>query len=508
MINHHTKIIDLSTASKIIEQEKQKKKTVGLCHGVFDLVHIGHIKYLHSAKKLCDVLIVTITPDIFVNKGPSRPAFTENLRLEFLASLEMIDFVALNQWPTAIETLQLLQPSLYIKGPDYKDLSKDTTNNIQKEKDAIEKVGGQLVFTDDEIHSSSKLLLEYSQLYTQEQKLYFQKLREILTFEDISSYFAKLRDIKVLVVGESIIDSYCYCDALGKSGKEPVLNMRFLKQEDYLGGVLAIAKHLHGLGCKTEVLSLLGENREYEDFILENTKGISSHFFTKKNSPTIVKKRYVDAYSQAKLLGIYEIEDSYIEEEQEKVILSWMHTHLQNFDVILVADYGHGFLTPDIIKYLCEHAPYLALNTQINSANIGFHTISKYLKADFVCIHTGELHQDYRNKLETTEKLTIDLSKKLQTQRTCITMGKSGLLGYNTVSKTLEHCPAFASKIVDRVGAGDTVLSVTSILSYIQAPLILTLVAGNLAGAFAVSIEGNKQSIDSIFLLKSIKGLL
>ena len=148
----------------------------------------------------------------------------------------------------------------------------------------------------------------------------------------------------------------------------------------------------------------------------------------------------------------------------------------------------------------------MALNTQSNSANIGFHTISKYPKADFICIHSGELHQDYRSRFEKTNDLTIDLAKKLQTQRTLITLGKKGLLGYD--GETMEVCPAFASKIVDRVGAGDAVLAVTSVLSYIEAPMIFTLVSGNLAGAFAVGIQGNKSALDSVLLLKSLKTLL
>ena len=249
------KIINLTELPQKLRDHRNKNQTIGLCHGVFDLLHIGHIKYLQSAKKLTDTLIVTITPDIFVNKGPSRPAFTEQLRAEFLAALEVVDYVAINSYPTAIETIELLQPHLYIKGPDYKDLSKDTTGNIQREKDAVEAVGGKLVFTDDETFSSSNLLLQFSDLYTNEQKKAFHQLRSILDFEEIQQWFEKLKNLRVLVVGETIIDEYAYCDALGKSGKEPVLNMRHLYEESYLGGVLAIARHLKGLGCQTEVLS-------------------------------------------------------------------------------------------------------------------------------------------------------------------------------------------------------------------------------------------------------------
>lgn len=506
MIINTNKIYSLDALQEKLSMFRKQGKIIGLCHGVFDLLHVGHVKYLTRASKMVDILIVTLTPDIHVNKGPNRPAFTEKLRAEFLAALEVVDFVAINQWPTAIETLVFLKPDFYIKGPDYKDFLKDTTGNIQREKDAIEAVGGQLVFTEEETFSSSNLLVQYSSLYTPQQREFIQKLRSQYKFEQVEEWFQKLKELKVLVVGESIIDEYVFCNALGKSGKEPVLNMQFLQKESYLGGVLAVARHLQGIGCQTEVLSAVGEDRQFEDRIHNELEQISCHFIAKKNSPTIVKRRIVDQYSQAKLLGVYEINDAYLDVQQEKEILDWFQEHLKRFDIVIVADYGHGLLTPKIIKKLSFEANYLALNTQSNSANIGFHTISKYPKADFVCIHQGELHQDYRSRFEKTDDLALRLSKKLQTKRLLITLGKEGVLGCE--KNILQNCPAFASKIIDRVGAGDTVLAVTAVLSRLGVPLDLTLVLGNLAGAFAVAIKGNESCLDSITLLKSVKALL
>ena len=132
------KIIDLEQLKIEVENEKKKSKSVGLCHGVFDLLHLGHIKYLQEAKTKCDILIVTTTPDKYVNKGPGRPVFNESQRAEALASLSCIDFVSINKWETAIETISLLKPTLYIKGPDYKNFSDDVTGNIKLEKKEVE----------------------------------------------------------------------------------------------------------------------------------------------------------------------------------------------------------------------------------------------------------------------------------------------------------------------------------------------------------------------------------
>src|SRR5919108_1240176 len=110
------KIRRLKDLANTLETLRGSGKKIVHCHGVFDLLHIGHIKHLESARKLGEVLIVTVTPDRFVNKGPHRPAFPERLRAEALASLACVDFVAINEWPTAVETIQCLRPHYYVKG--------------------------------------------------------------------------------------------------------------------------------------------------------------------------------------------------------------------------------------------------------------------------------------------------------------------------------------------------------------------------------------------------------
>ncbi|HHC24693.1 MAG TPA: hypothetical protein ENK58_04655 [Desulfobacterales bacterium] len=84
-------------------------------------MHIGHIRYFEQAKRMGDVLVVTITEDGYMDKGPLRPAFTEALRSEAIASLSCVDYVAVNPWPTAEETLRLLRPDFYVKGSEFNE---------------------------------------------------------------------------------------------------------------------------------------------------------------------------------------------------------------------------------------------------------------------------------------------------------------------------------------------------------------------------------------------------
>lgn len=154
------KIQDIEELSQIIQKAKSKGEKVVLCHGCFDLMHPGHIKYFQAAKKMGDVLVVTITPDRYVDKGPSRPVFNEDLRAESIAALECVDYVAINKWPTAEETLRLLRPNIYVKGQEFQNLE-DKTGKIQKEYKVIQEIGAELRFTNEIVFSSTKLLNQY-----------------------------------------------------------------------------------------------------------------------------------------------------------------------------------------------------------------------------------------------------------------------------------------------------------------------------------------------------------
>ena len=151
------KIVDIDTLAITSNEVKSQGKTVVHCHGCFDLMHPGHIKYLQAAKRMGDVLLVTLTPDKFVDKGPDRPVFSQDLRAESIAALECVDFVSINQWPTAEETIRALKPHYYVKGQEFENL-KDRTGKIQKEYKVLKEIGAEMRFTHEIVFSSTKLL--------------------------------------------------------------------------------------------------------------------------------------------------------------------------------------------------------------------------------------------------------------------------------------------------------------------------------------------------------------
>lgn len=155
-----SKIYELDWLAETLASVRQGGRKVVLCHGCFDLMHPGHIKYLQAAKKMGDVLVVTVSPDRYVDKGPGRPVFDERLRAESLAALECVDYVAVNRWPTAEETLRRLRPDIYVKGQEFEKLE-DKTGKIQKEYEVLQEIGAEMRFTHEIVFSSTELINKY-----------------------------------------------------------------------------------------------------------------------------------------------------------------------------------------------------------------------------------------------------------------------------------------------------------------------------------------------------------
>jgi rfaE bifunctional protein nucleotidyltransferase chain/domain len=503
----NAKILHLDDLAAALAGHRDRGRRVVHCHGVFDLLHIGHVRHFEEAKKLGDVLVVTLTPDRFVNKGIGRPAFPENLRAEFLASLGCVDYVAVNRWPSAVETIRLLKPSVFAKGSEFRGLS-DTIGHVAREAEAVRDVGGEVAFTEDIVYSSSGLINQYLSPYPDAVKDYLATFAGRYSAHEVLAPLRAAEDLRVLVVGETIIDEYTYCEAIGKSGKEPVLASRFLGTDRFGGGVLACANHLAGFVNQVDVFTQLGEGGDEEPFVRGVLKAnVTPHFVEKPGSPTIVKQRFVEKYLSQKMFEVYRMNDAPLDARADADLCSRLQRLLPNYDLVVVADYGHGMLSPAAIDVLCRHSRFLAVNTQSNAGNHGFNMVSKYPRADYVCLAQREVALETRNQQLTPEEMAEHVAQKLDCPRVMITRGSLGTL-FHTTPDRFTRVPALATKIVDRVGAGDAVLCATSLCAAMDAPPEVTAFLGNVVGAEAVAILGNQRSIERVPLFRHVECLL
>jgi rfaE bifunctional protein kinase chain/domain len=477
------------------------------CHGVFDVLHVGHLRHFEQAKNYGDLLVVTLTPDRFVNKGTNRPAFPEDLRAEMIAALDCVDYVAINQWPTAVETIRLLKPHVFAKGSEFQS-GKDTTGHILLEQEAIHQHGGEMVFTEDITFSSSALINQYHSGYSREVREYLADFSRRYTAADVLDRLHSARPLKVLVLGEAIIDDYHSCEAIGKSGKEPVLVARYASTERSAGGALACANHLANFCDQVSLVTFLGEESSQEDFIRSRLHvNVSPTFLAKSNSPTIVKTRFMEGYLSQKLFEVYHMNDDPLTLAEEGALGAVLDKLLPEHDLVLVADYGHGMLVPRIIDLVCRSAKFLVVNTQSNAGNHGFNLISKYPRADYVCLAHRELELETRSRRLPAEAMIEHVAHKLNCPRVMLTQGKYGSVTY-TGHEGFKRVPALATKVVDRVGAGDAVLCITALCMAQGAPAEIAGFIGNVVGAEAVTILGNQRFIERVPFFRHVECLL
>src|SRR5512139_545032 len=195
------KLKTLGQLGEIAAAARAKGQRVVLAHGVFDILHVGHKRHLDIGKRHGDVLIVTLTTDKFVNKGPDRPVFAEKLRAEMIAALESVDYVGISPNPSAEHIIEIIKPNFYLKGSEYSDEENDVTGRIKTERQTVEQFGGEVLYTEDITFSSSNLSNRVLQLYPEEAAAYLKDLRLRITADDLRKEVSAVQDMRCLVIG-------------------------------------------------------------------------------------------------------------------------------------------------------------------------------------------------------------------------------------------------------------------------------------------------------------------
>jgi rfaE bifunctional protein nucleotidyltransferase chain/domain len=502
------KISTLSELSDIVSKLKKSGKKVVLCHGTFDLVHTGHIRHLQRAKKEGDALIVTITADKYVNKGPGRPVFNEQLRAENLAALECVDFVAINNEVSSVNVLLEVKPDIYVKGSEYKAKEYDVTGNIFHEQEAIESVGGNVLYTDEITFSSSNLLNSHFDVFLPETKKYLNDFAVNWDIKHLFQEIADLASLKVLIIGDAIVDQYHYSTALGQTGKNNIMAVRYEYEEQFAGGALAVANHVACYVNDVTLVTGLGDQDNHEDFIKTKlSANINTEFFNFSNAPTVTKRRFVDS-DLSKFFEVYFSPDDSLDEDMNRQVCQWLEANTGDFDVVLVPDFGNGFISENMIEILCRDSEFLSVNTQVNSGNRGFHVINKYPRVDFASLNETELRLAAHNRHDELENVARFIGESAKVKQLAVTRGTSGLFMLDRENDKIHTIPALSTRVVDRIGAGDAFLSLASIcLGGGISPEVAAFI-GSAAAAIDVQIVCNREPVEKSVLLKYITTLL
>jgi rfaE bifunctional protein nucleotidyltransferase chain/domain len=503
------KVRTLNEIAAICELDRRADLIVVQAHGTFDLLHLGHVRHLEAARKLGDVLIVTVTADQFVNKGPGRPVFNAELRAEMLATLEYVDWVAINDAPDAVSAIERIKPSIYLKGQDYQNPQGDITGKIVLERAAVEAHGGHIHFTDEVTFSSTELINRHLNVFEPHIREHLETVRQNGGLKELCELIESVADYRVLIVGDAIIDEYQYVLPMHKTPKENMIATRFQDRELFAGGVFAAANHVASFCKHVDIITCLGSHDTHEDVVRLSLKpNVGLKTFVRQGAPTTLKRRFVDPSYLRKLFEVYFMNDEPLPSDVQKEIDSTIGELASNYDVVIATDFGHGLIASSSIDALTANSRFLAVNTQSNSANLGYNLITKYRHADYICIDSPEARMAVSDRLSNLGDIARRLSETfVDCSKIIITQGKHGCVTFD--SEGIVHTiPAFAKNVVDTVGAGDAFLAVTAPLVAAGGPMSQVGFIGNVVGALKVEIVGHRRAIEKASLIKGITALL
>ena len=506
------KVLSFEEASSHLDALRKEGRRIVQCHGTFDLIHPGHIIHLEEAKALGDVLVVTVTDEKHVNKGPGRPCFNDALRARTLAALECVDHVVLVPFTAAVEAIRLVRPDVYCKGREYEDASNDVTGNIHDDVSEVHAHGGEIRYIGSVVFSSTKLLNRHFGHLPESIKTFCRGLSDRISPKEFQAMVESFRDLRVLVIGDTIIDQYAYLKVQGLTSKNRMISGRFLRQDTHLGGALAVVRHVKEFCDNVRFVSLLGGEPWVDELLGGALSSAEDATLRDPDFTTVVKKRYVEPMLQgneiSKLFSINYIEEKPPSDATRKKLLESVRAELKSCDVVLLADFGHGLMQSELRDLVQDESPFLVLNCQTNSNNHGFNIITRqYRRADAFSLDLQEIMLSCGRRDPDCDRELADMAARFGSKYAWLTRGSVMTIGQAPDTASV-YIPPLVTDVTDTIGAGDAFFSLAGLAAGRRLPLDVATFLGQLAGAQAVTIVGNERPISKPALLKAAMSLL
>ena len=506
------KQLSFEQAPTVLRRLKGEGKRIVQCHGTFDLLHPGHIVHFEEARVMGDVLVVTITGEQYVNKGPGRPFFNDQLRVKALASLECVDYVVVVPFPAAVEAIECVRPDVYCKGKEYEDPEVDVTGNIHDDVATVRRLGGKVCHVGSVVFSSTRLLNRYFETFPPQVKEFCRKIASLYPPDKLRAAVNDFKALRVLIVGDIIFDRYTVLAVQGLTSKDRILSGRRLSEDTQPGGALAVFRHVREFTPNVRLVGLAGTEPWVDSALSEHIPPDADEVFRIPHFTTIVKQRFVEPLSEgkqlSKLFSVNWIDGRRPGADVQHAVRERLEVLVGDVDIVMVMDFGHGLMSEAVRRLVEEKSPFLALNCQTNSNNHGFNIITRqYRRADSfsldqveLALACGKRECDYAAELAR-------IKQALDSRYAWLTRGSVETIGLKGDEPPCVVSP-FENRIVDTVGAGDAFTSVASLAAVSGLPLNVATFMGQLAGAQAVRIVGNSECIRKDRLLKGGEAML
>ena len=469
-----------------------------LTFGHFSSIHPGHIRYLQYAKSLGKTLVVALRGD-FKNSSKPRYRFSTQSRAESLIILNICDYVIKLEEDNLKDVIELVKPTVLVLGTEFQNQdNQDISEAILK----VKGLGRQVIYHAGETqYASTELLGESETNLQKERKEQFLNAcnKQKINYKNLINKINKFKDCKLLVIGETIVDQYTACEALGMSAEAPVLVVKELKDKIFMGGAAVVAAHVNALGAKCVFVSIVGDDSNGEIVKNEITKlGINSDLVVDKSRPTTFKKRYM--VENQKLFRVSRVEEHELNKEIEEKVLKKISNHIKEVDGIIISDFAYGLITKKINKEIVKLSKKYSINVYADlqcSSQIG--SITKFSDVKLICPNEREARLALQDKNSGLEKLANILIDKCQCNNLVMKLNSQGFISYEKDKNNIilnQHFPALCVNPLDVTGAGDSLLAIMSICLSIDNNIMEASVLGCFMTALAVENLGNKPISD------------
>ena len=472
---------------------RPRARTVIMCHGMFDIVHPGHLRHLMYAKDKADVLVASLTADVHDVKGQLRPYVPQELRAVNLAALEMVDYVIIDPHPTPIEHIKHLQPDYFAKGYEY--FSEGIPPRTQEEIDALASYGGEIVFTPGDVVYSSSRLIESSPPKLLVEKLLILMEPEGLGFDRLREALTQVRGLSVQVVGDTIVDSYSHCSLLGATAKSPTFSVKHERTDVFAGGAAVVAKHVKAAGADVSFSTVLG-NDPVKDFVLDDLRqaGIAVHAYVDRTRPTTQKERFIaDGH---KMLQVDRVDNRAISDHALRFLTESMGTSAP--DVVIFSDFRHGIFNRQSIPILREAISDRALKVADSQVSNRWGNILEFTDFDLLTPNEREARFALGDQDSVVRPLALQLFRLARCKHLILKLGERGIIGYRSpgpMPREFFTVDSVVDRLVDPVGAGDALLAYSSLALAATGNIVLASILGSISAAVACEHQGNRPVV-------------
>ena len=482
------KIKSQSELLDIIGSFPREKKVI-VCHGVFDVVHPGHVRHLVYAKTKADILVITITADKHIKKGIYRPHIPEGLRALNLAAFEMVDYVIIDQESTPINILNTIQPDFFAKGFEY--TSSGLPPATQEEADVVESYGGHMIFTPgDVVYSSSKFLNLALPMVQLDKLLHLMEYNGI-DFDMLRQTLTKLSGYHVHVVGDTIVDTYTRTTFIGGQTKTPTFSVLYQGQDDYIGGAGIVSQHLRAAGAKVTFSTVLGDDK-LKDFVIEGLKasGVNIDPIIDPTRPTIQKNAIIAA--GYRLLKVDTLDNRAISHDIVEQLINRISN--SDADAVVFSDFRHGMFNRVSVPELTRAIPEKAFRVADSQVASRWGNITEFKGFDLITPNEREARFAMADQDSTVGRLASLLKESAEYRNLILKLGDRGIFCTNddpSAKDSYFSVDSFANNVVDAVGAGDALLAYATLTLKATGSLVMASILGSMAAACECEIDGN-----------------